>query len=205
MAKTEEKFIDFGSVVGKVSARSLPAYHTAVNYIPVIVDSEPVDRLSAHLRGVDTKLGLLAGSGFVEENKVLTSPSSSVFPAFDFEIDTIMEVHIFGRLQEEGVTKSYTREAGANALYFTETLPTDTLIQMKFVTSAVTEYNFSATASQTVFQVANLTTESSISVYIEGTFQAGGVTESYTLDVINDTVVFNEPIPENAWVHIKVQ
>ena len=62
MAKTKSKYIDFGTGSGQVSSRDLPANFTPSNYTPAQVASEGTDKVSAHLKGLDTALGSGGGS-----------------------------------------------------------------------------------------------------------------------------------------------
>lgn len=60
MARIKAKYISFGISTGDVSARDLPAnIGTPSNYNPTQIGSEGTDKTSAHLNGIDIKLGTL--------------------------------------------------------------------------------------------------------------------------------------------------
>lgn len=65
MSKIKKKYIVTGLTTDGLSARDLPAGNTAVNYTPTQTASEGNDKISAHLKGIDSALATLGGSGEV--------------------------------------------------------------------------------------------------------------------------------------------
>ena len=65
MSQVKKRYIKFGdtSSADNVNAQALPATNTAVNYTPSNVGSEGTDKVSAHLKGIDTKLGTISSGG----------------------------------------------------------------------------------------------------------------------------------------------
>jgi hypothetical protein len=65
MSQIEKKYIDFGTGSTQVNSRVIPANYTPTNYTPDDIASEGNDKISAHLKGIDTALsgggGLPAG------------------------------------------------------------------------------------------------------------------------------------------------
>lgn len=68
--------IDFGTGANQVADNDLPSVHTAINYTPTQEGSEGTDKVSAHIKGIDTKLGelgskeysLIAGENLSQNN-----------------------------------------------------------------------------------------------------------------------------------------
>lgn len=60
MSQLEKKYIDFGTGTKQVNSRVIPANYTPSNYTPSDISSEGTDKISAHLKGVDTALGSVA-------------------------------------------------------------------------------------------------------------------------------------------------
>jgi hypothetical protein len=58
MSRIARKFIRFGTGSTDVNAQPIPATNTATNYTPVQVSTEGTDKVSAHLNGINTSLGL---------------------------------------------------------------------------------------------------------------------------------------------------
>lgn len=65
------KYIDWGTGAGQANARDIPANYTPINYTPAQAGSEGTDKVSSHLKGVDSALGSISGGD-------LTIDSSSV-------------------------------------------------------------------------------------------------------------------------------
>lgn len=62
MSKVNKKFIDFGITGNKVNSQDLPANYTPTNYTPEEVGSEGTDKVSAHLKGINSALASGSGS-----------------------------------------------------------------------------------------------------------------------------------------------
>jgi hypothetical protein len=57
----DKRAIDWGTTGKKVNSQHLPANFTPTNYTPAQVGSEGTDKVSAHLKGIDTKLATSGG------------------------------------------------------------------------------------------------------------------------------------------------
>lgn len=57
MSKVFKKFLDIGTGLSDINAQSFPAIYTPTNYTPNQVTTEGNDKISAHLKGIDTSLG----------------------------------------------------------------------------------------------------------------------------------------------------
>lgn len=62
MSRITSKFIKFGTATGEVSSRNMPANFTPTNYTPAQVATEGNDKVSAHLKGIDTTLGTIGST-----------------------------------------------------------------------------------------------------------------------------------------------
>jgi len=51
---------------------------------------------------------------------------------------------------------------------------------------------------------ATLTSTSKVDAYINGSMTQPGSTLEYTLDTVGNNINFNETIPQNSWVRIRV-
>jgi len=80
MSRIKKKFIRYGTGTDDSNARDIPGNFTPTNYTPAQVASEGNDKISAHLKGLDSKVGgLPAPSGgdisetsFVGANNIIT-------------------------------------------------------------------------------------------------------------------------------------
>lgn len=50
---------------------------------------------------------------------------------------------------------------------------------------------------------ADLTVTTSIDVFINGKLTREGATKDWTRDIVNDKILFNYTVPENAWVRVR--
>lgn len=62
MARIAKKFIKLGTSTDELNSRDVPANYSPTNYTPSQVASEGTDKISAHLKGIDTAIGSLGGS-----------------------------------------------------------------------------------------------------------------------------------------------
>jgi hypothetical protein len=61
VSKIFSKWISFGTGASDVNARSVPANYTPVNYSPLAAGSEGTDKISSHLKGIDSEFSMLGG------------------------------------------------------------------------------------------------------------------------------------------------
>lgn len=99
MSRIKKKFIRFGTGAEEVSARDIPANYTSTNYTADQVASEGNDKVSAHLKGIDTVLAnfdiINNPTGFPDrtsttisfDNSTRTFTISPVSSSFDFYFD----------------------------------------------------------------------------------------------------------------------
>lgn len=64
MSKIKPKYIDIGTGTNQLKDATIPSITTATNYTPAQVGTEGNDKISAHLNGINTKLGTI-GAGDV--------------------------------------------------------------------------------------------------------------------------------------------
>lgn len=65
-----DRFIRWGTNPDEVNAQDMPAGYTPTNYTPVQVSSEGNDKVSAHLRGINTALGSSGGGNHPYTSKI---------------------------------------------------------------------------------------------------------------------------------------
>jgi len=128
MTKTAEKWIDFGTAAGKVADRSLPSIYTPTNYTPSAVSSEPADRVSAHLKGIDTKIGTLARP---TDFNFTTSGATSNFTVTGLASDSLVNVWVQTQKQREGASFAWQRNVGQQRIEFTEAVPDGFWVQIQ--------------------------------------------------------------------------
>lgn len=77
--KIEKKYLEIGTGTKELNARDVPANFTPTNYAPSQVASEGTDKISAHLKGLDTKVGgfLAPSSGDISETPFTGAESAS--------------------------------------------------------------------------------------------------------------------------------
>lgn len=59
MAKLSKKYLKLGTGVDELNSRGVPAHYTPISYVPSQVSTEGNDKISAHLKGIDTALSAL--------------------------------------------------------------------------------------------------------------------------------------------------
>lgn len=62
MSKIKSKYLDTGTVPGQVNDQAIPSTYTPTNYTPEPVGTENVNRISAHLKGIDEALSTAGGT-----------------------------------------------------------------------------------------------------------------------------------------------
>lgn len=110
MGKVVEKWVNFGTGAGQVGDKSLPSiFSSPVNYTPTQIASEGVDKVSAHLKGIDDKFGTLgAGSTIQLRDEGVTVPGT-------FSILNFVGASVFASDEGSGVGRI---EIGASPATF---------------------------------------------------------------------------------------
>ncbi len=62
MSKIKSKYLDTGTIPGQVNDQAIPSTYTPTNYTPEPVGTENVNRISAHLKGIDEALSTAGGT-----------------------------------------------------------------------------------------------------------------------------------------------
>lgn len=88
MSKVNKKFIKFGTGSNDVNAQAIPATYTPTNYTPSNVASEGTDKISAHLKGIDTALATAGGGSYASFSLAnnQTSPANITDLTFDSSV-----------------------------------------------------------------------------------------------------------------------
>jgi len=128
MSKNKEKWIDFGTGSDQVNSRSLPAYYTPNNYTPAQIGSEGNDKVSAHLKGIDDKLINI----FSEDDFDVGAGGQTDFTSsYDITSTNKVDVYLNGRLEREGASNDYTRDAALNKIIFNFTIPENAWVRVR--------------------------------------------------------------------------
>jgi len=130
MSKNNSKWIDFGTGTNQVNSRSLPANFTPSNYSPSQVGSEGVDKTSAHLKGIDDKLATVLSFND-DDYDVGVGGATDFVSSNDITLTNQLDVYINGRLQREGVSNDYTRDAALDKIVFNFTVPENAWVRLR--------------------------------------------------------------------------
>jgi len=76
MSKLSSVWIDFGTGAEQVSSKNLPVNLTPSNYTPSQIGAEGTDKVSAHLKGIDSALA--SSGGYTTSIKVAITADDSV-------------------------------------------------------------------------------------------------------------------------------
>jgi len=153
MKKTNKKYIDFGTTGNKVNARHLPANYTPANYTPDQVSDEGDDKVSAHLKGLDTKVvGLggtltfydesilitteigVAGTGYNAAHTEFTLPNAKTYNGTIDALEVFAGDNLDGGLSlVEGVDFDYENSTTATKVTTTKGLPKNIRIRFRLV------------------------------------------------------------------------
>ena len=173
MTKTDERFIRFGTGTNEVGDKSVPSLYNPSNYIPDQVSSEGIDKISAHLKGIDTKLGLLSVGGFSSEGFNSDGVSTDYLVAQAFGSITKIDVFFNGILKEEGL--DWERDSSTNEIITLsndgvtpEALSADTRVLIRvFASSPFSDEVFNTGSSP--YTLTNVfDNNTSIDVYVNG-------------------------------------
>lgn len=92
MSQIKKKFIKFGTAADAVNAQDLPANYSPSNYTPAQVASEGNDKVSAHLNGINTRLGAQINATQIADGSVSNTEFQyldGVTSSIQTQIDTI--------------------------------------------------------------------------------------------------------------------
>jgi hypothetical protein len=76
--KVNEKFVNFGTGTGQVNSRTIPANFTSSNYTPTQVGSEGTDKVSSHLKGIDTKFSTILSNPMDASGDIIYGGTSGI-------------------------------------------------------------------------------------------------------------------------------
>jgi hypothetical protein len=152
MSKVKKKYIRLGTGTDDLNARDIPANFTPITYNPTEVSSEGIDKISAHLKGIDIQLAA-AGPGHLD----LFEVASIATPASGYDRlqtktdgflylrdDTGQEIQLTGALGT--VVKSITIAAAATG-YFDTGKKGSPIITLRFWDNSLSDFDYLSTAS----------------------------------------------------------
>jgi len=149
MGKQQSKWLDFGLESHQIHAGKMPVDYTPTNYTPVPVNEETDDKLSAHLKGLDTALsgaGLgtltyydssvlvttdigVAGTGYNNSHTIFTLPNSETYNG---TIDELL-VFVNGIAWEDGVDFNYQNSTTATTITALTAIPKNSRVRFRKV------------------------------------------------------------------------
>jgi len=128
MTKTAEKWVDFGTGAGQIADRSLPSIFTPTYYTPTAVSGESTTKVSAHLKGIDAKFGLLSPPA---DFNFTTSGDTSNFTVSSLGAGSLVNIWVQGLKQREGASFAWERNVGLQRIEFTEAVPDGYWVQIQ--------------------------------------------------------------------------
>jgi len=115
------------ALISLLSSKEVLADYSASNYTPTAVDTEGTDKVSAHLKGIDTRISQLSG-GAVTDFDVGVG-GQTVFTVSGLVAESVLNVWIQGIKQREGASHAFTRQTGQ--ITFTESVPEGSWVQVQ--------------------------------------------------------------------------
>lgn len=116
MEKVKDKFLNLGLSKDQVSARTFLAGFSPENYIPALTDTEGLDKISAHLKGIDQKLGAIVSASFTDQLFVGDGVSTELLVTNTFSASQKMDVFFNGVLSVEN--EDWQRDATTNKIQY---------------------------------------------------------------------------------------
>ena len=115
MTKVNAPNIDTGTGSKQFNSRKLPSHYIPENYAPVSVDTEISSMVSAHLKGIDLKLGSITAVSFVDQKFDADGVTEEYLVTNPFSATTKIDLFLNGILQEEN--RDWKRDPATNKVY----------------------------------------------------------------------------------------
>lgn len=187
MSKLNSRWIDFGVGSDQVSGQQVPSNFTPSNYTSTQVASEGVDKISAHLNGIDLKIGQIT-AGYVDEFFTPDGIVTSYQLVTDISASSSIDVFWNGLLLEE--TADWTRNESLDQINISPALTDGTRLRVRIYTSNVyTDQFYTGDNSTTVFTFsAGFTSENKIDVMYNGQLLEEGGSWDYTRNAATNQI-----------------
>lgn len=176
--KVDARGLDRGTTGNQVSAKSFAAGFSPTNYTASQVDSEGTDKVSAHLKGINTKFGLLAGASFINELFSGDGVEDTLTILEPFTETTSIDVFYNGVLKEED--SDWQRDPETNTIQYLNdsgnvaAFPNNSRIRVRLYNNNpfIDQYFAGGVASVTLSNAFN--NASKIDVYVNGVLKEEG-------------------------------
>lgn len=159
------------------------------------------DELEMKVRG---PAATASNSSIDEDFNVSSTPTSVFSTNTDFAASDQLDVYLNGVLQEGDV--DYTRDSANNEITLSQSVTQSWVRVRIFKFSTVDEY-FTVTGSpQSSFVIgsATITSGAKIDVYVNGILQQEGASADFERNTGTNSIVFNEAIPVDALVLVRI-
>lgn len=157
MSKQKSKWIDFGTGVGQVNSKVIPANYTPNNYTPSQVNGEGTDKLSAHLKGLDLAFGNVTDVLFYDASVLVNTEIGVVGIGYDSSHTEFMlpvnqtydgtsnelEVYCNGAFWEPSIHYNYENSLIANSITTYVPIPNGSRIRFRKVQKKLNFYDVS--------------------------------------------------------------
>ena len=154
-------YVDGLPTMVQLTDQDVQSLYTPTNYTPVPVDSEPSDMVSAHLKGLDAKLGNLSPVDYTTQYFTGDNVTDTFTLTKIFTIDDKIDVWINGLLQEED--EAWERNATNNTVTtllagFPQDLPDQARMLTRVYNEAFSHVDegFDSTGIETTFSPTNI-------------------------------------------------
>lgn len=208
-SKVKSRFLLLGTGADQISAKTFVVGFTPTTIVPEQVGSEGDDRVSAVLKGIDTKLGQIAAGvvNFTDQYFSGNGSASRVTLSQNITPTTALDVFVNGIQQEEGV--DWARDSASEEVIFygssgvESPFPAGSRIRVRTFSSnaAYTDEFYSGGASSQVLS-APIGDASRIDLYYTGVLMEEGV--DWTRDTGANEVLFVGS-PTTAATRIRVR
>jgi len=151
MSRIKKKFIRYGIGADDSNARDIPGNFTPTNYTPAQVASEGNDKISAHLNGLDTKVGGLPApsGGDISETSFAGANNVTIFTditGFAFAngtvraFDALVSVTVDAAADLYSVVTLHGIQKGADWEISIKSVGDDALVEFDITTSGQIQY-----------------------------------------------------------------
>lgn len=159
MGKQKSKWLDFGVGTDQIQANKLPVNYSPSNYTPVATGGEGLDKLSAHLKGIDTTIKNVIDTpgGYYDTSVLVDTPigvggayydtTHTVFTlpngeTYNSNTDELL-VYVNGVLFEDGSDFNYEVSTSATTVTFLQQIPEHSRVRFRKLKRDVTIYDAS--------------------------------------------------------------
>lgn len=120
-----------------------------------------------------------------------------------------VDVFVNGIFQRVGGSYDYTVDSVDDKVIFNSTVPANAVVTIRVaqIGVAIEDNNFDVGVggqTQFVCSLGTITNSNRLEVYTNGYLQREGASYDYQRNVGSNAVDFNETVPENAWVIVRI-